>query len=234
MKEVFDDYLRVALGEEAQSTRKFKQFDCNYRAYFPQDRQARVLDIGVGRGEMLSCMKDWGYSNYLGIDISPTTIRFCQGLGLNCQQVEDSTRYLLDHPSDYAVITLLDVLEHIKKEHVIAFLKAVKTALSPGGVLIIQVPNLQAPDGQLHRYNDITHEVGYIEHSLAQVLMASGFERFRFQGFEEFVFGTPVEWLRRFFRACHWLVVRFLRGVDGNINPAILHPVFAVVARKTD
>lgn len=234
MKEIFDDYLRVALGEEAQSTRKFKQFEHNYRSIFPPDRQAFVLDIGVGRGEMLSCMKDWGYANYLGIDISPTTISFCQRLNLNCQQVDDSTRFLLEHPATYSVITLLDVLEHIKKEHVIAFLRAVRVALAPDGAVIIQVPNLQAPDGQLHRYNDITHEVGYIEHSLAQVLMASGFERFRFQGFEEFVFGTPVEWLRRFFRACHWLSVRFLRGVDGNINPAILNPVFAVVARKTD
>ncbi len=234
MKEIFDDYLRISLGEEEQATRKFKQFERNYRRFFPQDRQARLLDIGVGRGEMLSCMRDWGYRHYLGIDISPTTIGFCQRLGLNCQQVEDSTRFLLQHPQTYALISLIDVLEHIRKEHVIAFLAAVKGALAPGGVVIIQVPNLQAPDGQLHRYNDITHEVGYIEHSLAQVLMASGFERFRFQGFEEFVFGTPVEWLRRLFRACHWLVVRFLRGVDGNINPAILHPVFCAIARKDE
>ena len=232
MKEVFDDYLRISLGEEVQATRKFRQFERNYLALFPQDKQAPLLDIGVGRGEMLTCMKNWGYANYLGIDISPTTIGFCQRLGLNCRQVMESTEFLRQHPETYALISLIDVLEHIRKEHVIAFLSAVRGALVPGGAVIIQVPNLQAPDGQLHRYNDITHEVGYIEHSLAQVLMASGFERFRFQGFEEFVFGTPVELLRRFFRACHWLAVHFLRGVDGNINPAILHPVFCAIARK--
>ena len=234
MKEIFDDYLRISLGEEAQATRKFQQFERNYRGFFPADEQAPVLDIGVGRGEMLSCMKNWGYANYLGIDIAPTTVAFCTRLGLNCRQVEDSTQFLLQQPQRYAVITLIDVLEHIKKDQVMAFLVALRAALRPGGVAIIQVPNLQAPDGQLHRYNDITHEVGYIEHSLAQVLMAAGFVHFRFQGFEEFVFGTPVEWLRRFFRALHWLAVRFLRGVDGNINPAILHPVFCAIARAED
>ena len=42
-----------------------------------------MLDIGVGLGEMLSCMKNWGH-NYHGIDISPSTIEFCKKYNQEC------------------------------------------------------------------------------------------------------------------------------------------------------
>lgn len=234
MKEIFDDYVNNSFGAEVQAEFKFKQFEHNYRKYFPANRGGKVLDVGIGRGEMLTCMRNWGYDDYLGIDISPSTVKFCASLGLNCQQVEDSEKFLLNHTSQFDVVTLLDVLEHIKKDKIVSFLQALRASLRPGGVLIIQVPNSQAPDGQLHRYNDITHEVGYIEHSLAQVLEAASFRKFHFLGFEEFVFGTPIERVRKLCRSIHWVAVRLLRGVDGNLNPKILNPVFSAIVYKDD
>jgi 2-polyprenyl-3-methyl-5-hydroxy-6-metoxy-1,4-benzoquinol methylase len=188
--------------------------------------------VGNGRGEMLSCMKDWGYENYLGIDISPSTIDFCKSLDLPCELVEDSTAYLTANPDSCDVITLLDVLEHIPKQEIIPFLKALRSALKPGGVLIVQVPNLQAPDGHLHRYNDITHEVGFIEHSLAQVLLAAGFKKFQFAGYEDFVFGRRLDYQKKMFRRLHWLMVRFWRRTNGNLDPKILNPVFSAIVWK--
>lgn len=232
MKEVFDNYIPTSFGKKEQSTPKFKQFEKNYRKFFPTNKDANVLDIGIGRGEMLSTMRNWGYSNYLGIDISPSTVGFCKEIGLNAKLVDNSTEYLSKNTSTYNIITLLDVLEHFKKEDIIPFLKTARASLKDGGVLIIQVPNLQAPDGYLHRYNDITHEVGFIEHSLAQVLLASGFNQFEIHGFEQFVFGTPIEYARRLVRAIHWLFVRGLRGANGNINPKILNPIFFAAVYK--
>ncbi|MCF6177769.1 MAG: class I SAM-dependent methyltransferase [Geopsychrobacter sp.] len=234
MKEIFQDYVRNAFDGEVQAQHKFKQFGLNYQSYFPSNKDAQLLDVGIGRGEMLSCMQSWGYQNYHGIDISPSTVKFCSEIGLNCQLVEDSADYLFENENSFDVVTVIDVLEHIKKENVIFFLKALKSSLKLGGVAIIQLPNLQAPDGQLHRYNDITHEVGYIEHSLAQVLMVAGFDDFFFKGFEEFVLGTLRERVKKTFRWLHWLFVRFCREVDGNINPKILHPVFCAVVKKND
>ena len=233
MKDIFENYVDHSFGSRQQAEFKFKQFEFNYKKYFPKDKlSTKLLDIGVGRGEMLSCMKNWGYENYGGVDISPSTVTFCQSLELPCELVSNSTEYLQSKPETFDLITLIDVLEHIPKGEMITFLRALKDALKPGGLTVIQVPNLQAPDGHLHRYNDITHEVGFIEHSLAQVLLASGFKKFEFLGLEEFVFGTPLEHIRKIFRKMHWLSTRFLRGVDGNINPKILHPVFATVALK--
>jgi 2-polyprenyl-3-methyl-5-hydroxy-6-metoxy-1,4-benzoquinol methylase len=232
MKEIFDDYVNNSFGSEEQAEFKFKQFEYNYKKYFPEDRNAKVLDIGIGRGEMLTCMKNWGYLKYLGIDISPSTVKFCKSLRLNCELVDDSQQYLLEQEEQFSVITLIDVLEHIKKENVVVYLKALRSALKPDGVLIIQVPNSQSPDFQLHRYNDITHEVGYIEHSLAQVLIAAGFQKMYFTGFEDLFVNNLSRLLRKILRSIHWSIVRMLRVVDGNLNPRILNPVFCSIVRK--
>jgi 2-polyprenyl-3-methyl-5-hydroxy-6-metoxy-1,4-benzoquinol methylase len=232
MKEIFDDYIANSFVQEKQAIFKFKQFEKNYKKYFPENHNAKLLDIGIGCGEMLTMMRDWNYQDYLGIDISPSTVNFCESIGLKVLLVASSFDYLKNNEEQYNVITMIDVLEHIKKEEIVSYLKALNASLTQDGLLIVQVPNLQASDGYLHRYNDITHELGFIEHSLAQVLLASGFKQFEFHGFEEFVFHTPLETVRRVIRTLHWKSVRLLRWANGNINPKILNPVFYVVAYK--
>ena len=232
MQEIFDSYVENSFGEEKQAVFKFKQFEINYKEYFPVNQDARVLDIGIGRGEMLSCYEKWGYKNYLGIDISPSTVKFCKSIGLNCDLVEDSGRYLKDNQNTFELITLIDVLEHIPREYVVSFLKDVKNALKDDGIFIIQVPNLQAPDGQLHMYNDVTHMMGYIEHSLQQVLITAGFTKFHFQGFEEIINISGKASVQKLLRSIYWKIVRFNRKINGNINPKILNPVFSVIVKK--
>lgn len=233
MKEILDNYVETSFDGAAQATPKFKQFDVNYKPYFPENKEAKVLDIGIGRGEMLSSMKRWGYTNYKGVDISPSTVTFCTSLGLNAELVEDTQAWLREHANTFEVITLLDVLEHIPRKNVIAFVKDLRTALKPGGTLIIQVPNLQAPDGQLHRYNDFTHESGFIENSLQQVLLAGGFSEFHFKGFEILVRGRLIDHVAKVFRAMYWFKTKIVRKLNTNLSPNILNPVFfAAVTKK--
>lgn len=232
MKEIYDSYMENAFGERMQAEFKFKQFEYNYKKYFPKNKDVEILDIGVGRGEMLTCFKKWGYKNYFGIDISPSTIDFCQSIGLNCQCVHDSNDYLRKNQNRYHLITLTDVLEHIPREFVIQFLKDIKNALVDDGIVIIQIPNLQSPDGFLHMYNDITHACGYIEHSLAQVLIAAGFQRFTFHGYEEFTSCNIKTSIKKSLRNIYWKFIRFNRFINGNINPTILNPVFSAIVKK--
>lgn len=232
LKDIFDSYIENAFDGYEQAIFKLKQFEYNYRKHFPDDRNTKILDIGIGRGEMLTCMKNWGYSNSFGIDISPSTVKFCKSLGLECTLVDDTVEWLMENKDTFALITLLDVLEHIKKENVVAFVQALRDALKPDGILIIQVPNSQSPDFQLHRYNDITHEVGYVEHSLSQVLIAAGIQKFYFTGFEELFVNNLRDLFIKLCRSIHWSIVRKLRKVDGNLNPDILHPVFYAIIRK--
>jgi SAM-dependent methyltransferase len=226
MKEIFDNYVEHSFGALKQAPFKYSQFKYNYKKFFPKDYKISLLDIGIGRGEMLTCMKNWGYKNIFGIDISPSTIKFCRSLNLPCKLIKNTPTYLFKHKNSFDVVTLLDVLEHIPKNEMVPFLKSIRFSMRPGGLLIIQVPNLQAADAYLHRYNDITHEFGFIEHSFAQVLLAAGFKKFSFTGFELFTSGSIFDQIKKLFRSIHRAIVRFSRGINGNINPKILDPVF--------
>jgi len=232
VKEIFETYVDNAFGEYKQAEFKFEQFENNYKKFFPADKDSFVLDVGIGRGEMLSCMKNWGYRNYLGVDISPSTVSFCRSIQLNCMQINETSEWLQGYPNHFDLITLLDVLEHVNKENTIHFLRAIHSSLKSTGVVIIQVPNLQAPDGQLHRYNDFTHEVGYVEHTLSQVLMCSGFTNINFYGFETLIARSYTSYKQLLLRRIYWKFIRKIREITENLNPNILHPVMFAVATK--
>ncbi len=232
MKEIWDNYVENVFGERKQAEFKYEQFEYNYRKFFPCSKEIKVLDIGVGRGEMLSCMKRWGYNKYLGIDISASTIEFCKGLGLNCILVNDTAAWLDKNKCKYDIVTLLDVLEHIHKDETIHILTTIKESLNDNGNLIIQVPNLQTPDGYLHRYNDFTHEVGFTENSLRHVLMTAGFTNIKFYGFETIISNTFNNKIKKVLRNIYWKWIKFARKVNCNLNPQILQPVLFAVVKK--
>ena len=232
MENIYNDYIKNTFGEGSQADFKLIQFENNYRPFFPKDKDSCVLDIGVGRGEMLSCLLAWGYENYQGIDISASTVDYCTSIGLNCERVDDTIDWLGKNQNKFELITILDVLEHVKRNEMLDFLSAIQSSLKMGGRLIVQVPNLQAPDPCLHRYYDITHESGFTEHSLNQVLMATRFTDCQFFGFEDTITRHPKERIRLILRFAYWRYVRFTRKITGNLNPSILHPILYAVASK--
>ena len=50
----------------------------NYNTWFPINRDAHILDIGPGYGELIELLaKDYGYTQVHGIDISLEVVDFC-------------------------------------------------------------------------------------------------------------------------------------------------------------
>ena len=231
MQEIFENYIDNSFDGHYQADFKLRQFDLNYKKYFNKCVASRVIDIGVGRGEMLSCMKQWA-DNYHGIDISPSTVDFCKKLDLSCELVDDTEFWLKNHQNQFDIITCLDVLEHIPKERLIQFVEAIRNSLTKDGLAIFQVPNLQSPFGYLHHFNDITHISGFVEHSLNQVLLSAGFNKMLFCGFEEIYEKTPKIIAKKILRFFYRKIIRFLRTINANPNPYILDPVFYAVAQR--
>lgn len=233
MKEIYGNYVGNSFDGELQADFKFIQFETNYRRFFPSDLNAVLLDIGIGRGEMLSSMKRWGFVNSAGVDISESTVNHCLDLGLECELTDDTAAWLRQRPDSFDLITLIDVLEHVRKEDIPGFLSSIRDSLKDKGRLIIQVPNMQAPESYLHRYNDITHEVGFTEHSLAQILISSGFALFDFHPFEDTVTRNPKELVRILLRSMYWHYITIIRHINGNLRTGILSPILFAVVDKT-
>ena len=231
MNKFFENYLTDAL-EKIPSQRQMDCIEFNYKKYFPTDLNAEILDIGIGLGEQLVCNRNWGYINSNGIDISPETVEFCKKMDLQCEVVADTIDFLRQNEGKYSVITMSNVIEHIPREQLIDMVKAVYGALTENGIALISTPNMQAADAHLHFFNDITHLVGFSEHSFRQLLSASGIKNVEFAGFECFPYKSLKFKIRRFMRSLYWKKVKFARACNGILNPSIMHPIFFAVIKK--
>lgn len=146
--------------------------------YFPQDRTARILDVGCGHGAFLYFLAKAGYTNASGIDTSAEQIAKAKEFGIantSCQPAFDYLRSLPDAELD--VVLMFDILEHLGQQELFDMLDEVSRVLRPGGLCLIHVPNGEGIFGMRVRCGDLTHVQAFTQNSARQMLMATGFSR---------------------------------------------------------
>lgn len=227
--DIYENYIDIGLGAGVQTVAKIRQFEKNYNRFFPTDKEAGILDIGPGKGEMLSCLSDLGYTNLQSVDISASVVNFVKELGFNGFLANDLPTFLKGQK--YSLITMCDVVEHIPKNQVVEIISAVRKALKEDGVLIVQVPNMQSITANIFLYDDFTHETGYTERSLTQLLTLSGFTSVQCFGFD-FLDNSLKSKIQSLLQKILWFFVRSARKINGTMPHRLLHPVFFAVVRK--
>jgi SAM-dependent methyltransferase len=145
------------------------------RGWLPERKNASIVDLACGGGNLLQFFQDRGYSNVAGVDISPEQVQLSRQVVRHVEQ-EDVLVYLARHERKFDLITALDLIEHFKKDEVLMFLDRCFRALAPGGRLILSTPNAESPWGSVCRYGDFTHEVGFNPDALHRVMSLVGFE----------------------------------------------------------
>jgi len=95
----------------------------------------RVLDAGCGDEFFLGILRDLGFTNVIGVDVSEIRVKACRDRGLDarCLPVEQCADL-----GAFDLVLLMDVLEHVPDPAVA--LRAVHQALTPGGTLYLNVP----------------------------------------------------------------------------------------------
>lgn len=173
----YNTYSRRPTVQDAL-TRKviFRAFERTLGPWLPTDRATPILDIGCGEGALLAFLREKGYVNLSGFDLSPENVAICHALGLDFVEQWDALRLAERYPpSSFGVIFVMDVLEHLPKQRAVDFLEQVRRCLQPGGAVIIQTPNMGSILGLYHRYYDLSHEFGLTEKSARDLLMVAGF-----------------------------------------------------------
>jgi SAM-dependent methyltransferase len=100
---------------------------------------ARILDVGCGRGVLLSSLADYGHEMH-GMDVSETAV---QGVDPRVQVRVADCLTKCDYPSDhFDQVILWHVLEHLTSPR--AILDEISRILKPGGQVIIAVPNFSS------------------------------------------------------------------------------------------
>lgn len=165
------------------------------RPHLPLDRSAPILDVGCGRGYALQDLAALGYTALSGIDTDAGQIAFARAQKLDVTEVKDAARFLADRPGAYAMIILMDVLEHVSREAQPGLLRAIATSLRPGGTMICSVPNAASAINGYWLHNDYTHQWSFTALSLGYLLEECGFSAVRCTGVEYYARPRFLFWL---------------------------------------
>lgn len=131
---------------------------------------SRVLEIGCSKGYLLKVLSDLGFQHVYGVDASPGDVAIARRMVPSADiECADAATYL-SRGRAYNAILLKAVLEHIPKGEVLPLLNTIAESLSPNGLLIVDVPNMDWLFAGHERYMDFTHEVGFTRESLLQTI----------------------------------------------------------------
>jgi 2-polyprenyl-3-methyl-5-hydroxy-6-metoxy-1,4-benzoquinol methylase len=99
----------------------------------------RMLDIGPGNGRLLEAAAAAGWDT-LGIEANAEFARLCRERGVPV--LEGFFPDVLPQDRRFEAIALLDVIEHLHQP--LTLLRTAASRLASGGVLVVQVPNIDS------------------------------------------------------------------------------------------
>ncbi len=145
----YDDWLAEEAARDDLWQRRVKLV-LKYR------QSGTLLDVGAGIGQFLKYAK--AHFDVSGSEISPVAIKIAQekyGITLNQGTIDD-----ISWGKTFDVVTLFHVLEHVPDPD--DTLKRCHSLLSPGGVLILAVPN--DVESILTRRNRLMRKLGFAKY----------------------------------------------------------------------
>ncbi len=100
----------------------------------------KALDIGCGRGEWLTLLKENGW-HAVGVDSNVSMAEVAHSRGLDVV-VADAIAYLADcADASLSLVTAFHVVEHLPLDVLSALLHQIERVLAPGGMVILETPN---------------------------------------------------------------------------------------------
>lgn len=144
--------------------------------FLPKDKRAKILDAGCGMGDLVLWLKDIGFTNVKGVDISSEQILTGKKIGITDIYEGDIFEEFSNNSNAYDVIFARDILEHFTKDEAVSFCKHVANSLTDKGMFIVQTANAENLLWGRLRYGDFTHEQAFTENSIRQLLMVAGFK----------------------------------------------------------
>jgi SAM-dependent methyltransferase len=150
---------------------------------------SRGLDVGCGDGQFVAEANAMGM-RASGLELDERVVASARAAGLDVR-LADLTDVARDEPGCYDAITMSHLVEHLPDP--VAFLRAARRVLRPGGLIWIATPNVGgAGHQQFGRHwrglEPPGHLVIFGRPSLERALRAAGF------GGVERLRATPVSW----------------------------------------
>jgi SAM-dependent methyltransferase len=164
----------------------------------PLGRKSRVLDVGCGRGQLLSVLYRAGFAHLLGVDpYLPADVEVAPGLWVRRKAIEAVEE-------QFDVIMLHHVFEHIADGA--AMLRTCRQHLTEGGKILLRIPVAECYAWERYRENWVAldaprHYFLHTRGSLKLLACSAGLEvvdcwcdsnEFQFWASELYVRGVPL------------------------------------------
>jgi SAM-dependent methyltransferase len=135
---------------------------------------APVLDVGCGRGELLTLLRAAGIEAR-GIDADADMVAYARGEGLDVEQA-DLVVYL-EGLADGSLggIFMGQVVEHLPAPTLVQALRLAAAKLRPGGLLVAETINPLSPLALRNYYADLTHAQPLVPETLELLARQAGF-----------------------------------------------------------
>ena len=134
---------------------------------------APVLDVGCGRGEFLTLLRDAGIEAR-GVDADADMAAFCRGEGLDVAH-GDALAYLeATEEGALGGVFAAHVAEHLPPPVLVRFLDLAASRLRPGGLLVLETPNPVSLVALKHYFADLTHAQPLVPETLAFLVRSAG------------------------------------------------------------
>jgi SAM-dependent methyltransferase len=136
-----------------------------------------VLDVGCGRGEFLTLLREHGI-RARGIDSNGAMVDLCREQGLDAERA-DALAYLRRQPhGSIGGLFAAQVIEHLEPRYLTALLDAAFDALGPGAPIVLETINPACWFAFFESYiRDLTHVRPVHPETLQFLLVAAGFQR---------------------------------------------------------
>ena len=128
--------------------------------YLCRHLEGKTLDVGCGIGDMVAYRQ-----NTTGVDINPSTVKYCNEIGLDVLQMKPDQLPFEDDVFNSAILD--NVMEHIEDPG--KLLAEIKRVLVQNGKLVVGVP------GQKGYSWDSDHKVFYDLNLLKEVMHVNSF-----------------------------------------------------------
>lgn len=127
----------------------------NYIKYVPKNSDKKFLDIGCGRGEFLSLLKENNICAK-GIEINKLEADLLIHKGFDVTNME-AIKFLKNTAEIFSGISLIEVVEHLSFDDIFELISLAYDKIECGGKIIIETLNPQNISNLKFFYLDLTH-----------------------------------------------------------------------------
>jgi SAM-dependent methyltransferase len=171
-----DDYKYVGFEDAFRGSDQV--IEERLRAYVPLfTGRTNVLDVGCGRGELLSALRAAGVAAR-GIDANSEMVAVARERGFDAQRADALSHVTSLPDASLGGVIATQVIEHLEPSYLMQLIEAASHKLQPGAPIVLETINPACWLAFFSSYlRDLTHVRPIHPDTLQYLLRASGFER---------------------------------------------------------